>query len=31
MKALLIGTEPPAELGYCYVKEPPYDAVSLGR
>lgn len=30
MKALLIGTEPPADLGYCYVKQPPYDAVVIG-
>lgn len=30
MKALLIGTEPPAELGYEYVREEPYDAVVIG-
>ena len=27
MKALLIGKEPPAELGYEYVREEPFDAV----
>ena len=30
MKALLIGREPPAELGYDYVAEPPFDAVVIG-
>lgn len=30
MKALLIGQEPGAELGYAYVTEPPYDAVVIG-
>ena len=30
MTALLIGREPPAALGYTYVKEPPYDAVVIG-
>ena len=30
MTALLIGTEPPAALGYTYVKQPPYDAVVIG-
>lgn len=30
MKALLIGREPPAELGYEYVQEMPYDAVVIG-
>lgn len=30
MKALLIGKEPPAELGYGYVREEPYDAVVIG-
>jgi hypothetical protein len=30
MKALLIGKQPPAELGYAYVREPPYDAVVIG-
>ena len=29
-RALLIGTEPPAELGYHYVQEEPYDAVVIG-
>ena len=30
MRALLIGKEPGAELGYTYVTEPPYDAVVIG-
>lgn len=30
MKALLIGKEPPAELGCSYVREEPYDAVVIG-
>ena len=30
MKALLIGKEPGAELGYTYVTEPPFDAVVIG-
>ena len=30
MRALLIGKEPGAELGYTYVTEPPYDAVVMG-
>lgn len=30
MRALLIGKEPPAELGYEYVREAPYDAVVIG-
>lgn len=30
MKALLIGTEPAAELGYEYVREGPFDAVVIG-
>lgn len=30
MNALLIGTEPPAPLGYTYVKEAPYEAVVIG-
>ena len=30
MKALLIGTEPAAELGYDYVREAPFDAVVIG-
>lgn len=29
-RALLIGIEPPAVLGYNYVKELPYDAVVIG-
>lgn len=29
-RALLIGTEPVNELGYSYVKEPPYDSVVIG-
>ena len=29
-KALLIGSEPPLELGYEYVTQPPYDAVVIG-
>lgn len=29
-RALLIGIEPPAVLGYSYVKELPYDAVVIG-
>lgn len=29
-RALLIGAEPPAELGYHYVQEEPYDAVVIG-
>lgn len=29
-RALLIGKEPGAELGYEYVQEPPYDVVVLG-
>ena len=28
--ALLIGREPGQELGYCYVTEPPYEAVVIG-
>lgn len=28
--ALLIGREPGQELGYCYVAEPPYEAVVIG-
>ncbi len=28
--ALLIGREPGQELGYCYVMEPPYEAVVIG-
>lgn len=30
MRALLIGREPGAALGYEYVKEPPYEAVVIG-
>lgn len=30
MKALLIGKEPPAELGYEYVREGAFDAVVIG-
>ena len=30
IRALLIGKEPGAELGYQYVQEPPYDAVVIG-
>ena len=30
MRALLIGKEPPAELGYEYVREAPYEAVVIG-
>lgn len=30
MKALLIGNEPPVQLGYEYVREEPYDAVVIG-
>ncbi len=29
-RALLIGTEPAADLGYIYVTAPPYDAVVIG-
>ena len=29
-RALLIGSEPTASLGYSYVKEMPYDAVVIG-
>ena len=29
-RALLIGKEPGAELGYQYVQEPPYEAVVIG-
>lgn len=29
-RALLIGKEPPAELGYSYVSQEPYDAVVMG-
>ncbi len=30
MRALLIGTQPPLELGMEYGKEPPFDAVVIG-
>ena len=30
MRALLIGREPEAELGFSYTKEPPFDAVVIG-
>ncbi len=30
MKALLVGNEPPRDLGYTYVTAPPYDAVVVG-
>ena len=30
MKALLIGKEPPAELGCCYAQEGEYDGVVIG-
>ena len=30
MKALLIGKEPPRDLGYTYVSQPPYDGVVIG-
>ena len=30
MNALLIGKEPPASLGYTYVREAPFDAVVIG-
>ena len=29
-RALLMGAEPGAELGFAYVAEPPYDAVVMG-
>ena len=29
-RALLVGNEPAAELGYSYVTQPPYDAVVIG-
>lgn len=30
MKALLLGQPPERDLGYCYVDQPPYEAVVLG-
>ena len=30
MRALLIGNEPPCDLGYTYVKEAPFEAVVIG-
>ena len=30
IRALLIGKEPVAELGYAYVQEAPYDVVVIG-
>ena len=30
MKALLIGNQPPRDLGYTYVTAPPYDGVVIG-
>ena len=30
MRALLIGREPAADLGYEYVREAPFDAVVIG-
>ena len=30
MRARLIGTEPPLDLGYTYVTAPPYDAIVIG-
>jgi len=30
MRALLIGMEPPCDLGYTYVKEAPFEAVVIG-
>ena len=30
MRARLLGEEPGCPLGYCYVKEPPYDGVVIG-
>lgn len=29
-RAYLIGDEPPCDLGYTYVKEPPYEGVVIG-
>ena len=30
MNGLLIGTQPPCDLGYRYVTQPPYDGVVIG-
>ncbi len=30
IRALLVGSEPMAQLGFSYVQQPPYDAVVLG-
>lgn len=30
MKAMLIGQEPPRDLGYTYTRQEPYDAVVIG-
>ena len=30
MRALLVGKEPICDLGYQYVKEPPYDGIVIG-
>ena len=30
MRALLMGNEPPCDLGYTYTQSPPYDAVVIG-
>lgn len=30
MRALLMGTQPPCDLGYSYEAAPPYDAVVIG-
>ena len=30
MRALLVGAEPYRDLGYVYVKQPPYDALVIG-
>lgn len=30
IRALLIGKEPAAPMDYCYVQEPPYEAVVIG-
>ena len=30
MRAKLIGTQPPCDLGYTYTQSPPYDAIVIG-